>query len=165
MSIVAMRNTPPLYLAAVATLIVAIVVAQPSAAQNQSPMTPGVTGIKAFTLDLSGDAQVPGPGAEGEGTAFVIVNPNAGRICYALELSGVTPPGAAHIHEGAAEEAGDPIVDFDIANRGLGGCVTQVDPALARRIANEPENFYLNVHNEDFPQGALRGQLSLARGG
>lgn len=132
---------------------------QTAVAQVSEPTRPAVTGIKAFSMDLSGDAEVPGPGAEGSGRAFVVVNPNARSVCYALSLSGMRPPGAAHIHEGAAGTSGGPVVDFDLANRGLGGCVTNVDTETARRIATDPSNFYVNVHNEDFPQGAVRGQL------
>jgi hypothetical protein len=29
-----------------------------------------------------------------------------------------------------------------------------------KRIRQNPENFYVNVHNADFPDGAVRGQLS-----
>ncbi|CAN5432068.1 hypothetical protein BH18ACT1_BH18ACT1_00650 [soil metagenome] len=29
-------------------------------------------------------------------------------------------------------------------------------------MANDPGAFYLNLHNEDHPDGALRGQLGVA---
>jgi hypothetical protein len=40
--------------------------------------------------------------------------------------------------------------------------VKGVDSALARRIANNPQRFYVNIHNEKFPDGAIRGQLEAA---
>lgn len=134
-------------------------ISQTALAQVSEPLRPAVTGLKTFSMNLSGDAEVPGPGADGSGRAFVVVNPNARSICYSLSLSGMRPPGAAHIHEGAIGTSGGPVVDFDLRNRGLGGCVTNVDTDLARRIAANPSNFYVNVHNEDFPKGAVRGQL------
>ena len=42
------------------------------------------------------------------------------------------------------------------------GCVAGdaiKDPAVLGRIRRNPANFYINVHNADFPGGALRGQL------
>ena len=32
----------------------------------------------------------------------------------------------------------------------------------SKRIAAHPENFYVNVHNAAYPDGAIRGQLGLA---
>lgn len=132
---------------------------QTTLAQEGAPIPPGTTEIKAFSIDLTGDAEVPGPGADGSGEAFIVVSPNSRRLCYALGVAGMRPPMAAHIHEGAAGTSGGPVVPFDLSNQGLGGCVTDVDADLLRRINNDPAGFYVNVHNEDFPQGALRGQL------
>ena len=39
------------------------------------------------------------------------------------------------------------------------GCVN-VDPAVAQQILDNPGDFYVNVHTSDFPNGAIRGQLS-----
>jgi hypothetical protein len=40
------------------------------------------------------------------------------------------------------------------------GCTENVDPALIQAIIDSPERYYVNVHNAEFPGGAVRGQLS-----
>ena len=40
-----------------------------------------------------------------------------------------------------------------------GGCV-EVGRTLAKDILKNPADYYVNVHNAEFPAGALRGQLS-----
>jgi hypothetical protein len=40
------------------------------------------------------------------------------------------------------------------------GCVIGDSPELIKAITQNPQNYYVNVHNADFPAGALRGQLS-----
>jgi hypothetical protein len=39
------------------------------------------------------------------------------------------------------------------------GC-TSVDRAEIKEIIQHPEEYYVNVHNADYPAGAVRGQLS-----
>jgi hypothetical protein len=34
---------------------------------------------------------------------------------------------------------------------------------LARRILRNPQNYYFNVHTQDYPDGAARGQVRTAR--
>ena len=35
----------------------------------------------------------------------------------------------------------------------------RVDPQLIKSIIQNPQDYYVNVHNSDFPAGATRGQL------
>jgi hypothetical protein len=39
------------------------------------------------------------------------------------------------------------------------GCNENVKGSLIRQIARNPRGFYVNVHTEDFPGGAVRGQV------
>jgi hypothetical protein len=52
-----------------------------------------------------------------------------------------------------------PVAGLDPTRGFSSGCTT-VERDLALAILKNPENYYVNVHNEPFPTGALRGQLS-----
>jgi CHRD domain len=39
---------------------------------------------------------------------------------------------------------------------------TVTSKRLAKKLRRAPENFYVNVHNSEHPDGAIRGQLGLA---
>ena len=114
--------------------------------------------VTLLSARLNGANEVPGPGdPDGRGRAFVTLAGD--RACFALQWSGIGAPTAAHIHEGRAGVAGDIVVLFfqpgtNAASlpdtlSSVAGCV-DVDPALARRIADHPRDFYVNIHTADF---------------
>jgi hypothetical protein len=108
---------------------------------------------------LTGGAEVPGPGdADGSGTANLTINHDKGEVCYDITVANIGTPTAAHIHEGAAGKAGGPKVTFKAVNGAWKGCVS-ADKALLDSIMKNPGGYYVNVHNSEFPGGALRGQL------
>jgi hypothetical protein len=113
-----------------------------------------------MNIDLKGSAEVPGPGdTDGSGKAKVTINHGKGEICYDLTVKNIDKPTMAHIHAGAAGTAGDVKVKFESAADGSWkGCAT-VDHAVLEEITKNPANFYVNVHNTEFPNGAVRGQL------
>lgn len=112
-----------------------------------------------FEATLSGDAEVPGPGdPDGSGTAEVVLTPAEGTVCFEITVENIGEAQAAHIHTGAAGESGPPVVNFDVATNGLSGCV-DADEAIIGSISDSPSNYYVNVHNEEFGGGAIRGQL------
>lgn len=118
-------------------------------------------GASPMSVTLTGKAEVPGPGDDdGTGTATLTMNQEKGEVCYELTVSGIDAPGAAHIHEGAADKAGPPVVDFkpQFKDNMAKACVA-ADKMLLEKIAKSPANFYVNVHNAAFPKGAVRGQL------
>jgi hypothetical protein len=114
-----------------------------------------------FTVELIGAAEVPGPGdPDGSGTATLTINPGLGQVCYTIEVAGVAPLTGAHIHEAPSTGSGDVVVGLPVPVGSLGGtgCVA-VSRELAVDIITNPSEYYVNVHNAEFPRGALRGQL------
>jgi hypothetical protein len=123
--------------------------------------TPASASQQSMTTALSGSAEVPGPGSpSGAGQATVTIDPAANTVCYDLTVTLAPPAAAAHIHRGAADVSGPVVVPFDAPSSGSSsGCVQNVDAALIADIIQTPAGFYVNVHNPDFPAGAIRGQL------
>ncbi len=123
----------------------------------------GDDGGRRFSTTLSGANEVPGPGdTDGTGTAVLQLNPGQEQVCFQILVSNITLPATgAHIHEAVAGVAGPIVVPLTPpdASGFSSGCVS-ADREEIMEIIQEPEEYYVNVHNSDFPAGAIRGQLS-----
>ncbi|HEX6036134.1 MAG TPA: PQQ-dependent sugar dehydrogenase [Anaerolineales bacterium] len=120
-------------------------------------------GDQTFSAELSGEAEVPGPGdPDGSGTASVTANLFKRQVCFELTASDIGPATAAHIHVGAPDVAGPVVVPLNPppTDGSSSGCANHVEARLIRNLIQHPENYYVNVHNEEFQDGAIRGQLS-----
>lgn len=116
---------------------------------------------------LKGKNEVPGPGSDkGKGEVHVFLKPTQDKVCFDLEVKKLDTVVAGHIHKGDAETDGKVKVTlFDEESlEGTGayeGCVKEVKAKLIEKIAAKPEKFYVNIHTEEYPDGAIRGQLEL----
>lgn len=148
-----MKRLHPYGLALLAVLLLAVpsFALQPEKGQGGRPLT----------ATLSGAEEVPGPGDEdGSGAATFRLNPGQEEICYDLMVEGIEAPTAAHIHRGTSGSAGGPVVTLEAPADGAStGCV-DAERDLIVEIIQDPASFYVNVHNDEFPAGAVRGQLS-----
>ena len=119
-----------------------------------------------FEVELSGANEVCDDenacGGDGSGTATIEIDSDENEVCYEFELEGVENVEAAHIHEGEEGQSGDPVVDLAYSgdDSGADDCVDDVDESILEDIVGDPAAFYVNVHTEDLPDGAGRGQLS-----
>ncbi len=119
---------------------------------------------KPYVTQLSGSNEVPGPGDDdGTGAATVsiaMIDDTTAEVCWDLAYSNIDAPTGAHIHEGAAGVAGPVVVDFGTPGATSHTGCADVTAELADEIVADPAGYYVNVHNEAFPAGAIRGQLA-----
>ena len=120
---------------------------------------PVVAGSR-MTAQLSGASEVPAADPDGSGTAVVRVNTGKGIICYELTVSGIAPATAAHIHQAPEGINGPVVVPLQAPTAGSSSDCIEVVRSLAKAIASSPQDYYVNVHNAEYPAGAVRGQLS-----
>ena len=119
-----------------------------------------------FEVTLSGANEVCDDenacGGDGSGTAEIEIDADENEVCYEFELEGIEGVNAAHIHEGEEGQSGDPVVDLAYSgdDSGADDCVDDVDESVLEDILEDPAAYYVNVHTEDLPDGAGRGQLS-----
>lgn len=118
-------------------------------------------GATVLTAAMTGAAEAPGPGdPDGGGSATVRIDPlAAGRLCFDLSAAGIAPATAAHIHRGALGVPGPVVVPLTPPTAGSSSGCVDVTAALGAEILTMPANFYVNVHNAAYPDGAVRGQL------
>jgi hypothetical protein len=124
-----------------------------------SLMTLAAGGAPRVTT-LSGAEEVPPADPDGTGFAAIKLNVGQETVCWKLTVENIAPATAAHIHSAVAGVNGPVVVPLSPPTNGSSsGCAT-ADPALIQAIIDHPELYYVNVHNAEFPGGAVRGQLS-----
>lgn len=116
-------------------------------------------GSRTYSLELTGEAEVADADPDGTGTATITVSVPKKEVCYELEVSGIQTATAAHIHRGEEGVAGPVVIPLTAPSAGTSsGCVF-VSARLAAQILARPDQYYVNVHNAEFPAGAVRAQL------
>jgi hypothetical protein len=125
-----------------------------------------IAGPNRLEATLKGANEVPGPGdPNGKGDITVRLRPAKEKVCFNLAIDKIDGASAGHIHKGDSETAGAikvPLFEEDPPLTSPGnyeGCVKNVKPRLIKRIKANPEKYYVNVHNAEYPEGAIRGQL------
>ena len=96
----------------------------------------------------------------GSGDAYVF-STGGGVVCYVLNVDKIGTATAAHIHEASAGTNGPVVVTLSApASGSSAGCVDTGDADLAADITlRESADYYVNVHNAEYPGGAVRAQL------
>jgi hypothetical protein len=89
------------------------------------------------------------------------------ELCYGLAVRDIENPTMAHIHRGGPNTNGPILITLthpETGDPGASSACMMISQRLVRQIRRNPGRFYVNVHNADFPDGAVRGQL-FSRGG
>ncbi len=112
-----------------------------------------------LTADLAGDAETA---ADGTGSATITLDPETGEACWELSAEDIGAVVQSHIHVGAEGESGDVVVPLDVDgfDGTSEGCVSDQDGDALQSIIDDPAGYYVNIHTEEFPGGAIRGQLA-----
>lgn len=121
---------------------------------------PDRTTYRSFA-GMNGQKEVPGPGDQGaSGRARVTANPTTGEVCWKLVVRNIDGTvTAAHIHVGDRDEAGPIVQTLSTPVNGTSsGCA--VNDPLAENLADDPSEYYVNVHSSAHGDGAVRGQLA-----
>jgi hypothetical protein len=115
---------------------------------------------------LSGDQEVPGPGdPDADGFARLTLDPgpgpDTGQVCVRWDILGIDAATSSEIGTGAEGVAGTFLLSLPTPDAdGLGeDCVTDLDSATVQSIIDDPAGFFVNVRNDAFQAGAVRGQL------
>ena len=136
----------------------AIKLNRPVVGMDRTPYSP----LEApdFVVNLRGEAEVPGPGDPDGRSSIAFFDFTEDEICYTIVVDNIGPATAAHIHEAPAGVAGPVVVPLATPDAdGVAEVCQDVDPAVVADILANPQGYYVNVHNAEFPGGAVRGQL------
>ena len=121
--------------------------------------------VQVLTVHLA-----PSGDPDGSGFAVVRLDPEQDLVCYSAVVRDISAPtepapgvGSAHIH--GPLPATVIAIDLDTVFRATGtstyiasDCI-DADSAAIDAVLADPELFYFNVHNADYPAGAVQGSL------
>jgi hypothetical protein len=115
-----------------------------------------------FTVPFSGDQVVPGPGdPDGQGGVFVALGRKSGSFCFFADTANVsTPLTAVHLHRGQRGQTGQMVLELhgSTGDPDSSGCF-DLSRDQIRDISRFRGGYYIDIHNEEFPGGAIRAQL------
>jgi hypothetical protein len=114
--------------------------------------------LATLEASMTGEKEVPGPG-DPDGSGSAVVKVFRANVCYTLTVENIEPATAAHIHLGLRDEAGPIVAPLEPPTGGSSKACVEIPRALSLELREHPGRYYVNVHNEEFPNGAIRGQL------
>jgi hypothetical protein len=133
--------------------------AAPAAAPAEAAAAPAAPveepGVR-LSATLNGANEVGGGDPDGTGSFTARIDRD--KMCYTLTVANIDDATMAHIHKGAAGVNGP--VFIGLPEIDPGEHCEEIGGDRLGDLRSRPQNYYVNVHNGDFPGGAVRGQLS-----
>ena len=152
--------------AAAAGLAVAGVAGTAAAGHENTVLEATLDGRSEVATGATNNKIVGDPNGRGEAYVFGI-DGDPTTLCYVLTVDKIGTAVAAHIHEGAAGTNGPVVVNLAApADGNAADCLTEgeagkfVGDQTVAEILADPSGYYVNVHNAEYPGGAVRGQLA-----
>jgi hypothetical protein len=127
--------------------------------------------VTLFSATLAGDQVVLGPG-DPDAVGYVDLSfgiddqdPTRGRICVAWQITDMGLATSAEIGIGQPGEAGATVVAVTTPDPEgpQTDCISDLDLAMVQAIIDDPTGFFVLVRNDEFPDGAIRGQIQFTQ--
>ncbi len=125
----------------------------------------GLAAILTFQATLTGGQEVPPNSSPAVGSVTAIYDQSTGQFSVGGTFGGLTAPAtAAHVPRAAVGVAGPVVNPLSLVPGGspsgafvIGAFASPLTPAQITQLQNG--EWYVNVHNANFPGGEIRGQL------
>jgi hypothetical protein len=115
--------------------------------------------LKTYTVNLKGSVEVPPGSPTGTGVFRFTLDTSKGQICWGLTWSGIGSPTAAHIHKGGKGKAGPVLIGLFFQPPAKHSGCTSAPKSQVSAIKKHLSSYYVNVHTQKYPAGAIRSQL------
>ncbi len=117
-----------------------------------------------FQLTMTGGNVIGGGDPDGLATGPLTLDDLTGMVSWNFSYENIGAPTAMHIHGpgGSAGSNAGPLIGLGVATSGGAGTLISsvaAPPANVGQIFGNPSDFYVMIHNVEFPGGAVRGQL------
>jgi len=116
-----------------------------------------------FIRTLNGAEEVGGGDPDAVVEAVMRTNETDGIVCidWVSTTNLTLPPSGAHVHIGAAGTNGDIQIIWNVlpGEARDAECHSELISVITA-INDDPAGYYLNVHNTEYPNGAVRAQLA-----
>lgn len=119
---------------------------------------PAPENIITIDLPLTSTSQVPPQKSTGEGLGSLSLNLDSNTLSGHISFGELTVS-AAHIHQGYAGEIGSAIVAFEASADASTMVLAETTLSEEQVERFRAGGYYINLHNDEFPDGFLRGQI------